>query len=113
MTSRERLTLTLQGKKADRIPVSPFLWYNNMFEMFGYIPEIDTNYNPPDFDIISKWVEYCDVFVDADAVAAGAADSGSCSASTGRTMSSSSRPFTPAWNCASGVLKFVAIHRKM
>jgi uroporphyrinogen decarboxylase len=62
MTSRERLTVTLQGKKADRIPVSPFLWYNNMFEMFDYVPQIDTNYNPPDFDIISKWVEYCDVF---------------------------------------------------
>ncbi len=62
MTPRERLTLTLQGKKADRIPVSPFLWYNNMFEMFGYTPEIDTNYAPPDFDIVSKWVEYCDFF---------------------------------------------------
>jgi len=62
MTARERLTLTLQGKKADRIPVSPFLWYNNMFEMFDYLPRIDTNYNPPDFDIISKWVEYCDFF---------------------------------------------------
>jgi uroporphyrinogen decarboxylase len=62
MTSRERLILTLQGKKADRIPVSPFLWYNNMFEMFHYIPEIDTNYNPPDIDIVSKWVEYCEVF---------------------------------------------------
>ena len=62
MTSRERLTLTLQGKKADRIPVSPFLWYNNMFEMFEYTPEIDTNYCPKDFDIVSKWVEYCDFF---------------------------------------------------
>jgi hypothetical protein len=62
MTARERLTLTLKGKKADRIPVSPFLWYNNMFEMFGYIPEIDTNYAPPDIDIVSKWVEYCDFF---------------------------------------------------
>ena len=62
MTSRDRLTLTLQGRKADRIPVSPFLWYNNMFEMFGYTPEIDTNYCPPDFDIVSKWVEYCDFF---------------------------------------------------
>jgi uroporphyrinogen decarboxylase len=62
MTSRERLTLTLQGKRADRVPISPFLWYNNMYEMFGYLPEIATNYDPPDFDIISKWVEYCDVF---------------------------------------------------
>jgi hypothetical protein len=62
MTSRERLTLTLQGKKADRIPVSPFLWYNNMFEMFGYIPRIEDNYCPRDFDVVSKWVEYCNVF---------------------------------------------------
>ena len=62
MTSRERLTLTLAGEKGGPYPRVPFLWYNNMFEMFGYIPEIDTNYDPPDFDIISKWVEYCDVF---------------------------------------------------
>jgi hypothetical protein len=62
MTSRERLTLTLRGKRADRVPISPFLWYNNMFEMFGYTPRIDDNYCPEDFDAAAKWVEYCGVF---------------------------------------------------
>jgi uroporphyrinogen decarboxylase len=62
MTPRERLTLTLQGKRADRVPVSPFLWYNNMFEMFGYIPRIEDNYSPRDFDVVAKWIQYCEVF---------------------------------------------------
>jgi Uroporphyrinogen decarboxylase (URO-D) len=62
VTSRERLVRTFRGEKTDRMPVSPFLWYNNMFEMFGYTPHIDHSYLPQDFDIISKWVEYCDTF---------------------------------------------------
>ena len=62
MNGRERLTITLQGKKADRIPVSPFIWFNNMFEMFKYTPHIDDNFSPKDFDVVSKWVEYCRFF---------------------------------------------------
>ena len=62
MTGRERLTTTFRGQKADRIPVSPFIWFNNVFEMFGYTPHIDDNFSPRDFDVVSKWVEYCDTF---------------------------------------------------
>jgi uroporphyrinogen decarboxylase len=62
MNSRERLLTTLQGKRADRIPVAPFLYCNNVYEMFKYKPDIDTFWDPPDFDIIEKFVEYCDHF---------------------------------------------------
>jgi len=62
MNGRERLTITLQGRKADRIPVSPFIWFNNVFEMFKYTPNIDDNFSPKDFDVVSKWVEYCRFF---------------------------------------------------
>ena len=62
MNSRERLAVTLQGGKADRIPVSPFIWFNNVFEMFKYTPNIDDNFSPKDFDVVSKWVQYCRYF---------------------------------------------------
>ncbi len=62
MQGRERLLTTLQGKTADRVPVAPFLYCNNVYEMFRHKPEIDTFWDPPDFDIIEKFVEYCDCF---------------------------------------------------
>ncbi len=62
MNGRERLLRTLHGKRADRVPVAPFLYYNAVYEMFGYVPEIDTYFDPPDFDVIEKFVEYCDRF---------------------------------------------------
>ena len=62
MNGRERLLITLNGNPADRVPVAPFLYCNNVYEMFGYEPPIDTFWDPPDFDVIIKFVEYCDVF---------------------------------------------------
>jgi uroporphyrinogen decarboxylase len=62
MNGRERLLATLRGQRADRMPVAPFLYYNSVYEMFGYEPEIDTFWDPPDFDPIQKFVEYCDFF---------------------------------------------------
>lgn len=62
MTGRERLETTFQGQKADRIPVSPFVWANNIYEMFKYTPRIDTNLCPDDFDLAEKYVEYHDYF---------------------------------------------------
>jgi uroporphyrinogen decarboxylase len=62
MNSRERLLTTLKGEKADRIPVAPFLYCNSVYEMFKHKPDIDTFWDPPDFDIIEKFVEYCDHF---------------------------------------------------
>jgi len=62
MNGRERLLITLNGNQADRVPVAPFLYCNNVYEMFGYEPSIDTFWDPSDFDVITKFVEYCDVF---------------------------------------------------
>jgi uroporphyrinogen decarboxylase len=62
MNGRERLLRTLRGGRADRVPIAPFLYYNAVYEMFGYVPEIDTFFDPPDFDVIGKFVEYCDHF---------------------------------------------------
>jgi hypothetical protein len=46
----------------DRVPISPFLYYNNVYEMFDYKPDMETFFDPPDFDPIVKYVEYCDHF---------------------------------------------------
>ncbi len=62
MTGRERLKLTFEGKRADRIPVSPFIWCSNVYEMFKYVPTIDKNLYPDDFDVAQKFVEYNDYF---------------------------------------------------
>jgi hypothetical protein len=43
----------------DRIPVAPFLYYNSVYEMFGYQPSIDNFLDPPDFDPIAKFLDYC------------------------------------------------------
>jgi hypothetical protein len=62
MNGRERLLRTLHGERADRVPIAPFLYYNAIYEMFDHVPEIDTFFDPPDFDVIEKFVEYCDRF---------------------------------------------------
>ena len=59
MTSRERLLRTFRREPVDRIPVSPFLYYNNVYEMAGYSPSIDTFFDPPDFDPIRSFLDYC------------------------------------------------------
>ena len=62
MTGRERLTVTFKGKKADRVPISPFIYYNNIYEMFKYKPDINKHLCPDDFDLAEKFVEYHDYF---------------------------------------------------
>lgn len=62
MTGRERLVTTFRGQRADRMPISPFIYNNNIFEMFGYTPDINTYMSPPDFDIPEKYVAYFDFF---------------------------------------------------
>jgi hypothetical protein len=62
MTGRERLATTFQGARADRMPISPFIYCNNIFEMFGYKPDINTFLSPSDFDLAGKFVEYHEVF---------------------------------------------------
>ncbi|HEB32838.1 MAG TPA: hypothetical protein ENI15_18490 [Spirochaetes bacterium] len=62
MTGRERLTVTFKGKKADRVPISPFIYYNNVYEMFKYKPDINKHLCPDDFDLAEKFVEYHDYF---------------------------------------------------
>lgn len=59
MDGRERLLTTLRGERADRVPIAPFLYYNAVYEMFGYVPDIHSFFDPPDFDVIEKFVEYC------------------------------------------------------
>jgi uroporphyrinogen decarboxylase-like protein len=62
MTGKERLKVTFEGKQADRMPISPFIYYNNIYEMFKYKPNINTYMSPDDFDMASKYVEYHDHF---------------------------------------------------
>ncbi len=62
MTGRERLTVTFKGKKANRVPISPFIYYNNVYEMFKYKPDINKHLCPDDFDLAEKFVEYHDYF---------------------------------------------------
>jgi uroporphyrinogen decarboxylase len=62
LTGRERLTRTFKGEKVDRISISPFIWINNIYEMFNYVPNIDNNATPDDFDIPVKFMEYHDYF---------------------------------------------------
>lgn len=62
MHGRERLLTTLGGTRADRVPRAPFLYCNSVYEMFRHKPQIETFWDPPDFDIIEKSVEYCDYF---------------------------------------------------
>jgi len=62
LTGRERLTRTFKGENVDRISVSPFIWANNIYEMFEYVPSIDTNLAPDDFDLPIKYMEYHDYF---------------------------------------------------
>src|SRR5574341_1472865 len=60
MNGRERLLKALRHEPTDRVPVAPFTYYNAIYEMFDYVPKIGTFFNPPDFDPIEKFVEYCD-----------------------------------------------------
>lgn len=62
MNGRERLLTTLAGNRADRVPVAPFLYCNCVYEMFRHRPEIKTFWDPPEFDITEKFVEYCEHF---------------------------------------------------
>jgi uroporphyrinogen-III decarboxylase len=62
MNGRERLTKALKAEPTDRVPVAPFLYFNAIYEMFDYVPTIDNFFNPPDFDPIQKFIEYCDYF---------------------------------------------------
>ena len=62
MNGRERLLKALKHEPTDRVPVAPFTYYNAIYEMFGYEPKIATFFNPPDFDPVEKFVEYCDYF---------------------------------------------------
>ena len=36
MTSRERLLRTFRHEKPDRVPIAPFLYYNDVYEKFKY-----------------------------------------------------------------------------
>jgi uroporphyrinogen-III decarboxylase len=62
MNASERLITTFKGKKADRMPISPFIYYNNIYEMFKYTPDINEHLCPDDFDLAEKFVEYHDYF---------------------------------------------------
>jgi uroporphyrinogen decarboxylase len=62
MNGRERLLNAMHHKPTDRVPVAPFIYYNAIYEMFDYAPRIGTFFNPPDFDPVVKFVEYCDTF---------------------------------------------------
>jgi len=58
MNARELLNATFRGERTDRMPVSPFIAHNNIYEMFRYTPEIDSYLCPPDFDLAEKFFAY-------------------------------------------------------
>lgn len=64
MTGRERLIKTFKGQKVDRVPISPFTWVNNVYEMFNHKPDIydGIRFYPDDFNLAEKYVEYHDYF---------------------------------------------------
>jgi uroporphyrinogen decarboxylase len=62
MNSRELLNATFRGERTERMPVSPFIAHNSIYEMFRYKPEIDSYAVPPDFDLAEKFVAYHDFF---------------------------------------------------
>ena len=62
MNGRERLTTTFRGERADRMPISPFIHSNNIYEMFGYTPDIDSFLSPIDFDLAENFVAYHQFF---------------------------------------------------
>ena len=62
MNGRERLICTFRGGRADRMPISPFIYFNNIYEMFRCKPTIDGYMRPTDFDVAEKFVAYHDVF---------------------------------------------------
>ena len=62
MTSRERLLRCFRREPVDRIPVAPFLYYNNVYEMFGYVPRMGRFFDPDDFDPIARFLDYCGRF---------------------------------------------------
>ena len=62
MNGRQRLNNTFRGERADRIPISPFIYYNNIYEMFRHKPNIDSYLCPADFDLADKFVAYHDFF---------------------------------------------------
>lgn len=62
MTGRERLRRTFERQPTDRIPIGPYLSFNNVYEMFGHVPTIDDFLNPVDFDPYVGFVDYCDTF---------------------------------------------------
>ena len=55
LSGRERLLRTLRGDPVDRMPIAPFLYYNAVYEMFDYKPDIYHFYDPPDFDVVEKF----------------------------------------------------------
>jgi len=65
MTSRERLQRTFRRQAVDRVPVAPFLYYNNVYEMFGYSPSIDQFFDPPDFFLDGVPYGNIDAFAEA------------------------------------------------
>ena len=62
MNGRERWLRTLRRQPVDRVPISPLIYANAVYEMFDYRPDIDNFPDPANFDLIEKCVEYCDCF---------------------------------------------------
>jgi hypothetical protein len=44
------------------MPISPFIYYNSIYEMFHHKPNIDSYLCPSDFDLAEKFVAYHDAF---------------------------------------------------
>ena len=58
MTGKERLEKLLNGEKVDRMPISPFVFHCNVYEMFDYVPDINNHLLPEDFDLAGKYENY-------------------------------------------------------
>jgi hypothetical protein len=52
----------LRRESTGRVPVAPFLYYNNVYEMFRYVPRMGAFFDPEDFDPFPAFVDYCERF---------------------------------------------------
>ena len=63
MTNRERLIKVFQGQPVDRVPISPWVYNNFIYEFFDVVPaNIDEFLNPTNFDLNQKTIEVFEYF---------------------------------------------------
>lgn len=63
MTGRDRLTKVFKGQPVDRVPISPWVYNNFIYEFFNAdIPDIHEFLSPKNFDLAQKTIEVFEYF---------------------------------------------------